>query len=126
MFDQFDMEFHFLNKNMQHVVVKVIKAFLEFGTIHNFLSFKSQIDNLIPDPSFGHNLRFKSPNGSHEPILDIYIPRAFQWYKELLNPMSFDPYNCPLKIQETMITPTPKVGVHLGVWVSFLHTLLHS
>jgi hypothetical protein len=29
-FDQFDMEFHFLNRSMQHVVVKVIKPFLEF------------------------------------------------------------------------------------------------
>jgi hypothetical protein len=36
MFDQFDMEFHFLNKNMQHVVVKVIKPFLEFEAIPNF------------------------------------------------------------------------------------------
>jgi hypothetical protein len=31
-------------------------------------------------------------------ISDIYIPRTFQWYKELFNPMSFDPCNCPLNI----------------------------
>ncbi len=31
----------------------------------------SQIDNLIPDLSFGHNLCFKCPNGSCETILDI-------------------------------------------------------
>ncbi len=30
--------------------------------------------------------------------------------------MSFDPCNCPLKIQESIGTPTPKVGTHLGVW----------
>jgi hypothetical protein len=31
----------------------------------------SQIDNLTSDPSFGHNLCFKYPNGSCEPILNI-------------------------------------------------------
>jgi hypothetical protein len=29
--------------------------------------------------------------------------------------MSFDPYNHPLKIRESIVTPTPKMGVHLGV-----------
>jgi len=29
--------------------------------------------------------------------------------------MGFDPYNCFLKIQESIRTPTPKVEVHLGV-----------
>jgi hypothetical protein len=28
----------------------------------------SKIDNLIPNPSFGHNLYFKHLNGSCEPI----------------------------------------------------------
>jgi hypothetical protein len=40
----------------------------------------SQIANLTPDPSFGHNLCFEDPNGSCEPILNIYVPRAFPWY----------------------------------------------
>ncbi len=40
------------------------------------LVVRSQIDNLIPNPSFGHNLCFKCPNGSCEPILDIW--RNFQ------------------------------------------------
>jgi hypothetical protein len=62
---------------------------------------------------FGHNLRFKNPNGSCKPILDIYVPSVFQWYKERIDPISFDPYNYPLKIQESIRTPTPKVGVHL-------------
>jgi hypothetical protein len=29
--------------------------------------------------------------------------------------MSFDSYNCTLKIQESIETPTPKVRAHLGV-----------
>jgi len=41
----------------------------------------SQIANLTFDLSFGHNLCFKCPNGSCEPILDIYVSIAFQWYK---------------------------------------------
>jgi len=75
----------------------------------------SQIGTLIPDLSFGHKLCFKYPNGSCEIILDIYVSRTLQWYKELFNPISFDPYNCPLKIQESIRTPTPKVGIHLGM-----------
>ncbi len=51
---------------------------------------------------------------------DIYVPRAFQWYEELFNPMSFDPYNHPLEIRKSIGTPIPKVGAHLGVWGSFL------
>jgi hypothetical protein len=31
----------------------------------------SQIGNLTPDPSFGHNLCFRCPNEQCEPILDI-------------------------------------------------------
>jgi hypothetical protein len=76
----------------------------------------SQIGNLTPDLSFGHNLCFKNPNGSCELISKIYVLRAFQWYKKILNPMSFDPYNRLLKIWEFIKTRTPKVGVHLGVW----------
>jgi hypothetical protein len=37
--------------------------------------------------------------------------------------MGFDPYNRSLKIQESIETPTPKVGVHLGVWRFISHTL---
>jgi hypothetical protein len=76
----------------------------------------SQIANLTPGPSFGYNLCVKCPNGSCKPILDIYTPRDFQWYKEPLNPMGFDPYNCSLNIWESTGTLTPKVGAHLGVW----------
>jgi len=51
-----------------------------------------------------------------EPIFDIFFPRAFQWYKGHLNPMSFDLCNRLLKIWESIGTLTPKVGTHLGVW----------
>ncbi len=77
-----------------------------------FLMVGIQIGNLTRDPCFDQNLCLKCPNGSCEPILDIYIPRAFQWY----NPMGFDPYNRFLKIRESIEILTPKVGAHLGVW----------
>jgi hypothetical protein len=76
---------------------------------------ESQIGNLTPNPFFGHNLCFKYSNGSCEPILDIQVPRVLQWYKELFKPMNFDPYNRPLNIQESIETPIPKVGAHLGM-----------
>jgi hypothetical protein len=67
------------------------------------------------DPSFDHNLCFKYPNGSCEPILNIYILRGFHWYDELFNLMNFDPCNRLLKIRESIGSPIPKVGAHLGV-----------
>jgi hypothetical protein len=43
-------------------------------------------------------LCFRYPHGACEPILDIYIPKAFQWYKELFNQMKFDLCDYLLKI----------------------------
>jgi len=84
---------------------------------------RSQIGNLTPDPSFGHNLCFRCPNEQCEPILNIYVPRVLQWYKERHKPLSFDPWNCSLKFLEFIGTPSPKVGVALGVWgFTFLHS----
>jgi hypothetical protein len=43
--------------------------------------------------------------------------------------MSFDPYNHPLKIQKSIGTSTPNVGVHLGMWgfiLSHFLTLLET
>ncbi len=37
----------------------------------------SQIGDLIPNPSLGHNLCFRCLNGPWKPILDIYVPRTF-------------------------------------------------
>jgi len=75
---------------------------------------KNQIANLTPGLCFGHNLCIRCPNGSCKLVTDIYVPRSFQWCKEHLNPMSFDPCNRPLKIWESIGTITPKMGVHLG------------
>jgi len=41
------------------------------------LVVQNQIGNLIPSLSFGHNLCFRYPNESCEPILDIYVSRTF-------------------------------------------------
>jgi hypothetical protein len=79
------------------------------------LVVKNQFDTLIPGPSFYHNLCLKHSNESCKLILNIYILKTFPWYKELFNPMGFDPPNLSLKIWESIETPTPKVGVHLGV-----------
>jgi hypothetical protein len=81
------------------------------------LMIGSQIANLTPGPSFGHNLCLKCSNGSCQPILNIYVLRTFQWYKELFNPLSFDLCDCFQKIQESTRTPTPKVEAPLGMWV---------
>jgi hypothetical protein len=86
------------------------------------LMFGSQIGNLTPDPSFGHNLGFKYSNGSFEPIFRS-ISKSFQWYKEFFNPMNFDPWNCPLKIWESIGTPTPKVEL---IWECGVHSLTLS
>jgi hypothetical protein len=51
----------------------------------------NQIDTLTDDPSFGHNLCCRYSNRSCMPILNIYILRSFQWYKEVFYPISFDP-----------------------------------
>jgi hypothetical protein len=86
----------------------------------------SQIVKLTSGLSFGHNLCFRCPNGSCKPILDIYIMRSFLWYKKLFNPMGFDPWNHSLKIQKSTGTPTPKMGIHLEMWVLIFtpsHTL---
>jgi hypothetical protein len=69
-----------------------------------------------PGPSFGHNLCFRCSNEQCEPILDIYASRAFQWYKERHKTLRFDPSNRSLKFRESTGTPSPKVGVALGVW----------
>jgi hypothetical protein len=86
---------------------------------------RNQFVNLIPGPSFGHKLCFKCPNWSCKPILNIYVPKYFQYYKEHLNQMGFDPWNYFLKIWDSIETLIPKVGSHLGVWV-FIITLSHN
>jgi hypothetical protein len=79
------------------------------------LVVESQIANLTPGPSSGHNLCFRCPNGWCKPILNINVSTSFQWYKELLKPLGFYPCNRSLNIQESTGTPTPNMGVYLGV-----------
>jgi hypothetical protein len=76
----------------------------------------NQTASLTLDLSFGHNLCFRCPNGSCEPIWDIYASIAFQWYKELLKARGFSFCNRSLKFWESTGTPTPNMRVHLGVW----------
>jgi len=100
-----------LSRNMSHT------TYTHGNRINSWLLVvKSQIVNLTPDPSFGHNLCFRCPNGWCEPILDIYVSISFQWYKEVFDPLGFDPCNHSLNIRESTRTPTPKVEAPLRVW----------
>jgi hypothetical protein len=109
-----------LSNGMLHV------TYTQGNRVDSWLSVVgSQVVNLTPSLSFDHNLCFKCPNGSCEPILDICVSIAFQCFKELLKAMGFDPCNRSLKIRESVGTPTPNMGVHLGVWV-FIFTLSHT
>jgi hypothetical protein len=87
----------------------------------------SQIANLTSDPSFGHNLCFKCPNGQCKPILDIYVLIAFQWYKK----------NLSIQWVFTLVIALWRFGSPSGLqfpkwkypWEcegSFPHTFLHS
>jgi hypothetical protein len=76
----------------------------------------SQTANLTPGNFFGHNLCFRCPNGSCKPILDIYVSITFNGIKKFSIQLVLTPWNCPLKIQESIGTPTPKMGIHLRVW----------
>jgi hypothetical protein len=78
------------------------------------LVVESQIANLTPGHSFGHNLCYRCPNGQCEPILGICASRAFRWYKERLKARSFDPWNCALKIQKSFWDSNSQHGSSLG------------
>jgi hypothetical protein len=89
------------------------------------LVVRSQTVSLTPDPSFGHNLCFRCPNGSCEAILDIYTWRPFQRHKERLNARCFDPCNRALNFQESRRTPKshfrecewqPHNSLKVGLW----------
>jgi len=100
-----------LSNNMWHVICSQINR------VDSWLFLvMSQNGSLTLDLSFGHNLCFRCPNEQCKPILDICVPRAFQLYKERYKPLRFDASNCSLKFWESTGTPSPKVGVALGVW----------
>jgi hypothetical protein len=65
----------------------------------------SQIASLTLGLSFCHNLCWRCPNGSCEPIFDIYTSIVFQWYKECPNARCFNPCNRTLKFRESRRTP---------------------
>jgi hypothetical protein len=75
---------------------------------------ESPIVSSTPDLSFDHNLCFRCPNGSWEPILDIYVLIDFQWYKELFKLMGFDPCDRPLKIRKSIWDSNSQNGRSLG------------
>jgi len=65
-----------------------------------------QIANLIPNPSFAHNLGCRCPNGSCEAILDINTSRPFQRYKEHFKARCFALCCRALKLRESQRTPS--------------------
>jgi hypothetical protein len=85
----------------------------------------SRIRCRVPSPSFGHNLCFRCSNEQCEPILDIYVSRAFPWYKERNNPLRFDPSTRPLKFGSPPELPLLKWELPWECECSLLHTPLH-
>jgi hypothetical protein len=78
------------------------------------LVFRSQISNLTPDPSFGHNLCLKCPNGMQAHFKHLRS-KSFSMIKRFFQSMGFGPCNRFVKIRESIRTPTPKMGRHLIV-----------
>jgi len=96
-----------------------------FRSILDFLFSRVKLSILTPDLFFCHNLCCRCPNGSCEPILDIYTSITLRCYKKLFNAKCFDLCNRSLKVRESTRTLTPKMGAHLGVWI-FMFTLSHT
>jgi hypothetical protein len=84
------------------------------GVDSQLLVVGSHTTNLTPGLSFDHNLCFRCPNGQCEPILDIYISIAFQWYKKIFHLMGFDPWNCALKFLKSIWDSDSHNGRSLG------------
>jgi hypothetical protein len=81
---------------------------------YQLLMVESQIANLTPSHSFGHNLCFKCPNESCKPILDIYVLRSLWWYKEFFNLMGSDPLQSFFKDSEVHRDSNSQSGSSLG------------
>ncbi len=90
------------------------------------LMVESQTASLTPDLSFGHNLCFRCPNGSCEPILDIYVSIIFQWYKELFNALSFGPCDALWTFKSPMGLKLPRWKLPWECEGSFPHIFVHS
>jgi hypothetical protein len=87
---------------------------------------KNQTDTFISDLSFGHNLCYKYSNGSCEPILDIYVLRTFQWYKEVFNLMGLTFQIVIWRFRNPSGFQFPKWKSTWECVGSFLHTFPHS
>jgi hypothetical protein len=105
-----------LSNGMSHITCT------QWNRIDSWLSMVT----LTPDLSFGHNLCCTCPNGSCEPILDIYVSIYFQWYKEIHKARGFDLCNHSLKFWESTGTPTPNNGSSFGSVSVHSHTLPYS
>jgi hypothetical protein len=95
----------------------------------------SQIANLIVGLSFWHNLCCICPNGSCEPIFDIYTLITFHWYKECLNARCSGPYNRTLKFWKswwTLKSPIRECECHpptlpkVGLWRSLARNTIEG
>jgi hypothetical protein len=86
----------------------------------------SQITSLTLGLSFDHNLCFRSPNGRCEPILKIYVSITFQWYKKNSNRWVLTPTIVLWRFGSPFGTPSPTMGVHLGMWRFIPSHSLHS
>jgi hypothetical protein len=76
----------------------------------------NQTTNLTPKLSFGHNLCFRCSNGSCEPILDIYVQEIFNDIRNTSIQWVLAPAIVFWRFKSPFGTPTPTMGVHLGVW----------
>jgi hypothetical protein len=77
---------------------------------HSTRMHQGQVDPQLlmvetPDLSFSQNQCYRCPNGSSEPIFNIYTSIAFQWYKEHPNVRFFYPCNQTLNFRESRRTP---------------------
>jgi hypothetical protein len=102
------------------------------GMLHATCTQRNQVNTWLSvvksqtDTSFSYNLCCRCPNGSCEPVLDIYISIVFQWYKKIHKERGFDPCNHSLKFQKSNMTLIANNGSSFGNVSVHSHTLPHS
>jgi hypothetical protein len=75
----------------------------------------NQVHNLVPILSFDHNSCISYLNEQWEGTWGIYTSRTFQWYPKVPIWCLFTFLTKAMNIQDSRMSATPKVGVHLGV-----------
>jgi hypothetical protein len=80
------------------------------------LVVRSQIANLTPGFSFGHNLCFKCPNGSCEPISDIYVSIHSNDIRNYSVHWVLTPAIALWRFESSPRLQIPKVKAPLRVW----------